>query len=110
MFAPYLAGKELPHHLSQQVPLQLQLPQPRRPLESPRLDRPDHVVVEVQLGEPDVVLERFLRHSRQEVVAQSKFAQLLKRLESIVGNFVENIVLEVQAAELSTPCEGGIAH
>ena len=42
-------------------------------------------------------------------MAELKSAQLLERLESVICYFIKNIVLEVEASQLPSSCEGRIA-
>ena len=65
----------------------------------------DHVVVEAERVEGDVVAEDVLGDGGEEVVVQPQLGQLLQRLESEVGDLVEVVVGQGQGFYPPAPRE-----
>ena len=56
------------------------------------------------------MLECVLGHSGQEVVAQTKLSQLLQWFESIIRQLIQNVVLEIESANLRAAFEDGVPY
>jgi hypothetical protein len=99
----YLAGKHSPSYLSDYVVLKVKFLQLGHTLQRPVVKAPDLVVGEVELGEGNVVLEHVLGDAGQEVVTEVELFELLQGFESFVSHFIQDIVLQVEAADLIAP-------